>query len=39
LRITIAELNKAVEALHASISKVARSSNASAKKDAEEVTA
>jgi adenosylmethionine-8-amino-7-oxononanoate aminotransferase len=39
LCITIAQLTKAVEALRASISKVWRCSNASARKDAEEVTA
>ena len=37
--ITIAQLTKAVEALRASITKVWRSSNVSARKDAEEVTA
>jgi adenosylmethionine-8-amino-7-oxononanoate aminotransferase len=39
LRITIAQLTKAVEALRASISKVWRCSKPSARKDAEEVTA
>ena len=39
LCITIAQLTKAAEALRASITKVWRSSNASARRDAEEVTA
>lgn len=39
LCITIAQSTKAVEALRASITKVWRSSIASARKDAEEVTA
>ena len=39
LCITIAELNKAVEALRASITEVWRCSNASTRKNAEEVTA
>ena len=39
LCITIAQLTTAVEALRASMSKVWRCSNASARKDAEEVTA
>jgi len=39
LCITMAQLTKAVEALHDSITEVARCSNASERKDAEEVTA